>query len=158
MKIGIDPGITGALALLDDEEVLFVMDMPAMEKTHGKGQQVNAAILADNIRHCQAIAENKGCGLKAYLEQAAAMPKQGVTSMFSFGQSFGVIIGVLGALGIPQRLVRPQAWKKRAGLQGKPKDAARALVIQQHPEIAGQLTRKKDCGRADAVLIARFGE
>ena len=158
MKIGIDPGITGALALLDGEEVLFVMDMPVIEKTHGKGRQVNAAILADNIRHCQAVAKAEGQGLRVYVEQVGAMPGQGVTSMFTFGEGFGVIKGVLGALSVPYTLVRPQAWKKRAGLQGKPKDAARALVIQRYPEIAGQLTRKKDCGRADAVLIARFGE
>ena len=134
------------------------MDMPVMEKTHGKGQQVNAAILADNIRHCQAIAEGKSCGLKAYVEQVSAMPGNGVTAMFSFGESFGIIKGVLGTLSISTKYARPTQWKKRAGLQGKPKDAARALVIQQHPEIAGQLTRKKDCGRADAILIARFGE
>ena len=158
MKLGLDPGISGALALLDGEEVLFVADMPVMEKTHGKGQQVNAAILADNIRHCQAIAAADGQGLKVYLEQVGAMPGQGVTSVFTFGEGFGVIKGVLGTLAVPYRLVRPQSWKKRAGLLGKEKDAARALAIQQHPEIADQLTRKKDGGRADAILIARFGE
>jgi crossover junction endodeoxyribonuclease RuvC len=77
--------------------------------------------------------------------------------MFSFGCSFGVILGVLAALSIPLVLVRPQAWKKRAGLPGKRenKDAARTLAQQLYP--LAELGRKKDIGRADAILIARFG-
>ena len=85
------------------------------------------------------------------------MPGQGVTSVFSFGRSLGAIEGVLSALGIPYSLVHSTRWKKAAGLTGKDKDAARAKVIREHPEIADQLTRKKDVGRADAILLAEYG-
>ena len=85
------------------------------------------------------------------------MPGQGVASTFRFGESVGVVLGVLGALQIPVRMVTPGRWKKAAGILGRDKDAARTLAIQHHPEIADRLTRKKDIGRADAVCIARFG-
>ena len=85
------------------------------------------------------------------------MPGQGVSSTFHFGESVGVVLGVLGALQMPIRMVTPAKWKKAAGLLGRDKDAARTMAIQHHPEIADQLTRKKDIGRADAVCIARFG-
>ena len=85
------------------------------------------------------------------------MPGQGVSSMFRFGESVGVVLGVLGALQMPVRWVTPQRWKKAAGIVGKDKDAARSLAIQLHPEIAGMLTRKKDHNRGESILIARFG-
>ena len=83
------------------------------------------------------------------------MPGQGVASMFNFGMGYGIIQGVVSALGIPYELVTPQSWKKRAGLIGKDKDNARTMAQQLYPD--APLGRKKDIGRADALLIARFG-
>jgi crossover junction endodeoxyribonuclease RuvC len=77
--------------------------------------------------------------------------------MFRFGESVGVVLSVCGALQLPVSWVRPGHWKRKAGLIGKDKGAARTLAIQLHPEVADLLTRKKDIGRADAVCIARFG-
>jgi len=85
------------------------------------------------------------------------MPGQGVSSVFSFGKSAGIIEGILAAEKIPMVLVTPQKWKKRAGIIGKEKDAARTLALQLYPQIASHLDRKKDVGRADALLIAHFG-
>ena len=158
MRLGIDPGITGAIALLDTDDVIWVRDMPTMAKASGKGNQVNPFILADIV--CDAIeeAEKRGSKLTVYLERVNAMPGQGVTSVFSFGMSTGIVQGVIGAKYLP--LIQPtsMAWKKRAGLTGKEKDVSRTLAIQQHPEIAEELRRKKDVGRADAIFIAKFGE
>lgn len=151
MIIGIDPGQTGALAFYDRGKIVAVVDIPTMGRTHGKGQQVDPYELAS------AILTHEGHFGQAYLEQVSAMKGQGVTSCFNFGESVGIIKGVLGALQIPVLMITPQKWKKAAGLIGKEKDASRALAIQLHPEIADQLTRKKDQGRAEAILIARFG-
>jgi len=152
MIIGIDPGQTGALAFCDKGKIIAVVDMPIMARTYGKGNQVDpyalATILLDN---------NAQRATYAMVEQVGAMPGQGGVSMFNFGQSVGIVLGVLGALQIPVHFVSPQRWKKSAGIINKEKDAARTVAIQQHPEVADMLTRKKDIGRADAVLIARFG-
>lgn len=150
LRIGIDPGVTGALALLGpDHELLDVCDMPTMNLT-GKRQQVNAAAL-DKL-----LAIWRGDGIHAYLEQVSARPGQGVSSMFGFGTSYGIVQGVLGALQIPMSLVTPQSWKKRAGIPPKShKDRARTVAQQLYPQAS--LDRKKDIGRADAILIARFG-
>ncbi len=147
MRIGIDPGISGAIAKLNDNNSFIgVYDMPVMPGT-GKRQQVNAAELAKIIRLDGGI---------AFVERVSAMPKQGVSSMFSFGCSYGIVLGVLAALQIPVVLVTPQSWKKKAGISGKDKDYARTLAQQLYPQ--AELGRKKDIGRADALLIARFGE
>jgi len=149
MKIGVDPGNTGAVAFLDDQlRCLAVYDMPTMAL--GKHQQVNAAELA-NIIHNGGNNEN----VTVYLEAVHSMPGQGVTSMFNFGMGYGVVQGVCGAFKYPLVLVRPNAWKKVAGLIGKPKEAARTLAQQLYPE--QDLSLKKHVGRADALLIARFG-
>jgi len=151
-KIGIDPGITGALAILDENNELGDMaDMPVMQLGSGNKQQVNGAHLARVL----ASWHTPGEIITAYLEAVSAMPKQGVTSVFNFGMGYGVIQGVLAAMQIPYVLVRPGEWKKRAGLVGKKKDAARTMAQQLYP--AAELDRKKDIGRADAILIARFG-
>lgn len=149
MKIGIDPGLTGAIAILSDtDEFIAVHDMPVMLLSNKKNQ-VNSAELAKIISN---YSSNK-CSV--ILEKVSAMPGQGVSSMFSFGQSFGIILGIAGALGIPVNLVTPASWKKRAGLIGKEKDYARTLAQQLYP--SASLSRKGDIGRADAILIARFG-
>ena len=151
MIVAIDPGQTGALAFMEGGKVTALIDMPTMARTHGKGQQVDPYELASLIM------EHNGQWGEAVMEQVGAMPGQGSVSMFNFGEGVGIVKGVLGALQIPVRFVTPQRWKKAAGLTGKDKDAARTLAIQLHPEVAGELTRKKDIGRADAVCIAHFG-
>lgn len=159
MIIGIDPGQTGALAFYDHGKIVAVIDMPVMARTHGKGQQVDPYALATLIM------ANHGHFGMAILEEVGARPAkkstgenggQGVSSAFNFGDSFGAVRGVLGALQIPIERITPNTWKRKAGLVGKDKDAARTLAIQLHPEVADQLTRKKDIGRADAICIAHF--
>ena len=164
--IGIDPGLDGAIAWLkDDLAYIDVVDMPTMAGT-GARRQVNAAELAKILRANKYWEtpipgeENRWNKFTqpvsvVYLEQVSARPGQGVSSMFSFGDSYGQVKGVIGCLGLPLILVTPQAWKKRAGIIHRDKDAARTMAQQLYPGAA--LGRKKDIGRADALLIARFG-
>lgn len=143
---GIDPGVSGAIAILDGTELIATEDMPVLSTKTNK-RMVNAAELADIIRHHRPT--------EVKLEQVGARPGQGVTSMFNFGQSYGVAQGVVAALGIPLTLVPPQVWKRRAGLGGADKDYARTKAQLLYP--SADLARKKDIGRADAILIARYG-
>lgn len=153
MIIAIDPGITGAVAFINDSyRPISVHDIPVMAKASGKGQQLNGRELSDMIRTTYASLPDL-----ALVEKVSAMPGQGVSSVFSFGKSAGIIEGVLDALGIPYRMVTPQKWKRAAGLTGTEKDAARAMCIRQYPHLAYMLTRKKDIGRADAILIGMYG-
>lgn len=146
--IGIDPGITGAIAIIDDSgNLVGIHDMPTMPKGAGKKKQINP---------CSLVGMLSGYGrVTAYLERVSAMPGQGVSGVFTFGECFGVIRGVLAAAYIPLVLVTPQSWKRRFGLIGTEKDAARTKAIELYP--AASLARKKDIGRADALLIARYG-
>lgn len=153
IRIGIDPGISGAVAILDSNlSLVTVYDMPTMPLSKGKNQ-VNAAALASKLKESTLVLRGD---TTAYLEAVHSMPEQGVSSSFNFGVSYGVIQGVLAALNIPVVPVTPQTWKKRAGLVGKDKDHARTVAQQLYPQ--APLERKRDIGRADAILIARFGE
>lgn len=160
MIIGIDPGITGAIAFMGgDGTIKLVVDMPVMAKTHGTGTEVDPYALS------RIILENKEKSSTIYLEQVDGRPRKGpkgpvsmgATSAFNFGESFGAVKGVIGSLQMRLKLITPQSWKKKAKITGKNKDAARTLAIQLHPEVADWLTRKKDVGRADAICIAHFG-
>lgn len=153
VTIAIDPGQTGAMAILQNGKITNVHDMPTSSRLHGKGLQVNPYELSSLL-----MEEKAGKDATVLIEAVSAMPGQGVASMFRFGESLGVILGVCGALQLPIKWVRPAVWKKAAGLAGKPKDAARTLAIQLHPEVSDRLIRKKDCGRADAICIAHFGD
>ena len=152
LSLGIDPGQTGAIAAFDGTRIVGLIDMPTMTRLHGQGQQVDPYTLTTAILDLRA-----GRDAVAIVEAVAARPGQGVSSMFRLGESVGVVLGVLGALQVPMRWVTPSVWKRRAGLLGQDKDAARSLAIQLHPEVADMLTRKKDVGRSDAILIASFG-
>lgn len=153
MKIGIDPGISGAIALLGKEhEFISFCDMPVF--ADGKHLQVNAAELGKIIANWLELYPSQ-YPVTAYLEKVSAMPGQGVTSMFGFGTSYGIVLGVLGALQVPTVLVTPHVWKKKAGLIGQEKDAARTLAQRLYPK--APLSLKKHIGRADAMMIARFG-
>lgn len=147
--IGIDPGAAGALVLLDakSHHVIEWDAMPVFKI--GKAIRVNAPALAAIL--------TKWDSAHAYVEQVGAMPGQGVSSMFSFGYSAGAVAGVLGALQITTTMVAPQAWKKRAGLIGQDKDAARSRAIQLWPDWRALDAKGKGQALADAALIARFG-
>ena len=144
MILAIDPGKSGAIAHLhDDGRFCCVEDMPSV----GKG--VDAAGAADLIR---AMRNQGTTRMQVILEQVSAMPGQGVTSMFSFGTSYGVVLGVVAALRLPLELVIPRVWKRDMGL-GKDKEASRRKALQLFPDAAEMLKRKKDEGRAEALLL-----
>ena len=152
IKIGIDPGLSGAIVVLEDDVPIDWYRMPRTKI--GAANRVNGYALASFIRG--SIYGEKE--IVAYVELVGSMPRQGVASMFSFGHAAGVIQGVLGAYRIPVTMVTPQAWKKRAGLIGKNKDASRALAIQMWP--LWRELEKKGAGQAyaDAAFIALHGD
>ena len=90
------------------------------------------------------------------IEQVSAMPGQGVTSMFNFGQSFGILKGICSAMQLPMFFVRPAKWKKYFNLINCQKDASRTRAIEIFPYFSTQLSKKKDSNKADAILIASF--
>jgi hypothetical protein len=155
LTLGVDPGQTGAIAMLADGAWTGFIDMPISTRKAG-GHEINGAQLAASLRGV--LQQHAGAYVMGVLEAVSAMPKQGVTSSFRFGESFGVVKGVLSALGIGYILVPAQMWKKHLRLTGCEKDAARTLVIQRFPECAENMKRKKDVGRADALLLAHYAE
>ena len=150
--IGIDPGISVAISIIEVKKVLEVYDTPTMIDGKKNKKQVNGSQVTNIIKNN--IIENKE--VVVVVEHVNAMPGQGVTSMFNFGQSFGVIKGICAALNLPIYFVRPAKWKKYFNLIKTNKDASRTKVIQVYPEISNQLSRKKDSNKADAILIARY--
>ena len=153
MKIvGIDPGLSGAIAILKENKVLGIFDMPVMAEGKKNKKQLNSAqlvnILKENIQDKEESA--------VVVEQVNAMPGQGVTSMFNFGQTFGAIKGVCAALNLPIFFVRPSKWKKHFELINSSKDSSRTKVIEMYPSLSNQLTKKKDVNKSDAILIAKF--
>ncbi len=146
--IGVDPGISGALAVISEHgKFVAVHDMPTF-KTGIKNQRQ-----IDPIKLFAIFQKYPNIG-GIVLEQVHAMPKQGVTSSFNFGVSFGIIKGIIGSLGIVPKLVGPRIWKKFFNLVSKPKDAARLKAISLFP--VAPLSRKKDCDRADALLLTLY--
>lgn len=154
MIIGIDPGTTGALVLLDDDGE-FVSHLPMPTLKVGKSTRVNGAAIAAWIRSAK---ERSGVrGLHAFLERVASMPKQGVASVFTFGHAAGLVEGVITGAGIPLTLVSPAEWKKSAKLIGTEKDAARSRAIQLYPDLRTLDQIGKGQAVADAILIGRHG-
>ena len=149
---GIDPGVSGAISILEDKKILEIYDMPTMIDGKKNKKQVNGSQVTNIIK------ENLTTGKETVVvvEHVNAMPGQGVTSMFNFGQSFGVIKGICSALSLPIYFVRPSKWKKHFNLINTNKDASRTKVIQVYPEISSKLSRKKDSNKADGILIARY--
>ena len=149
---GIDPGVSGAISILENKKIIEVYEMPTMIDGKKNKRQVNGSqvtnIFKDNLK------ENKETVVA--VEHVNAMPGQGVTSMFNFGQSFGVIKGICSALSLPIYFVRPTKWKKHFNLIKTHKDASRTKVIEIYPDVSGKLSRKKDSNKADAILIARY--
>jgi crossover junction endodeoxyribonuclease RuvC len=145
--IGIDPGCSGAVVLFDNSHPVEWELMPVLKV--GKNTRVNGAALAAFLL--------PWADAHVYLEHVGAMPGQGSASMFTFGHAVGVVEGVLSGLGIPYTLVSPLAWKKRAGLIGTDKDAARSRAIQLWPAWRDLDTKAKGQALADAALIAMYG-
>ena len=150
--IGIDPGLSGAIAILEDNKVLNIFDMPVMAEGKKNKRQLNSAQLVNIIRDNTASIDE----VAVVVEQVNAMPGQGVTSMFNFGQTFGAIKGVCAALNLPIFFVRPSKWKKHFELINSSKDSSRTKAIEMYPSLSNQLTKKKDVNKSDAILIARF--
>ena len=150
---GIDPGVSGAISIFKNKKILEVLDMPTMIAGKKNKKQVNGAQFAHIVK--KYINENEG-DAKVVVEQVSAMPGQGVTSMFNFGQSFGVIKGVCSALNISIYFVRPMQWKKYFDLIKTNKDASRTKATEIYPHISDKISRKKDSNRADAILIASY--
>ena len=150
--IGIDPGLSGAIAILEDKKVFSVSDMPVMAEGKKNKRQLNSAQLVNIIKENT----NPKDDIAVVVEQVNAMPGQGVTSMFNFGQTFGAIKGICAALSLPIFFVRPSKWKKHFNLINASKDSSRTKVIEMYPSLSSQLAKKKDVNKSDAVLIARF--
>ena len=150
--IGIDPGLSGAIAVLEDKKVLGIYEMPVMAEGKKNKRQLNSAQLV-NIIKSNIIKSDE---IAVVVEQVNAMPGQGVTSMFNFGQTFGAIKGVCAALELPIFFVRPSKWKKYFDLINSSKDSSRTKAIEMYPSLSSQLTKKKDVNKSDAILIARF--
>ena len=150
--IGIDPGLSGGIAILDDLKIFDIYDMPIMSEGKKNKNQLNSAQLVNIIK--KNIIPSGDTFL--IVEQVSAMPGQGVTSMFNFGQTFGSIKGICAALNLPIFFVRPTKWKKHFDLINSSKDASRTKVIEMYPSISPRLSKKKDVNKADAILIARY--
>ena len=152
--IGIDPGISGAICFFENGEVKEIMDMPSMADGKKNKRQINGQQIFNEIS--SRIKNIPKKEIRVVIEQVSAMPGQGVTSMFNFGQSFGVLKGICSAMQLSMHFVRPAKWKKYYGLIKTEKDASRTKVIEIFPYISSQLSRKKDSNKADAILIASF--
>ena len=146
MIVAFDPGLSGAIAFLSEAgELIDCRDLPIIGADTQR--RVDAANLASIIRQ-----HNPS---RAVIEQVSAMPGNGVSSMFRFGQSLGTIAGACGALGLPVTWVTPSKWKKEAGLDSTA-EKSRARAIETWPDKAALFARVKDHNRAEAALLARW--
>ena len=152
--IGIDPGIKGAICIFKNGKILDVFDMPIMPVGKKNKSQVNGSQIYNEIQ--KAIIDEDKKDIKVVIEQVSAMPGQGVTSMFNFGQSFGVLKGIFSAMQIPMDFISPVKWTKYFNLIITQKDSSRTKAIEFFPYISHKLSRKKDANKADAILIASF--
>jgi crossover junction endodeoxyribonuclease RuvC len=154
LVIGIDPGISGSICFFQDGKIIDVVEMPTMIEGKKNKKQVNGSQIFNEISNRIKKIDKKD--IKVVIEQVSAMPGQGVTSMFNFGQSFGILKGICSAMQLPMYFVRPAKWKKYFNLINSEKDASRTRAIEVFPYFSSQLSRKKDSNKADAILIASF--
>jgi len=152
--IGIDPGISGSICFFQDGKIMDVVEMPIMTEGKKNKKQVNGSQIFNEILKRIKNIDKKN--IKVVIEQVSAMPGQGVTSMFNFGQSFGILKGICSAMQLPMYFVRPAKWKKYFNLINSEKDASRTRAIEIFPYFSSELSRKKDTNKADAILIANF--
>ena len=150
--IGIDPGLQGAIAILENNKVINLFEMPTMSEGKKNKKQLNSALLVKLLK--ENISTNEE--VSVIVEQVNAMPGQGVTSMFNFGQTFGAIKGICASLELPIFFVRPSKWKKHFELINASKDSSRTKAIEMYPSLSKDLAKKKDVNKSDAILIARF--
>tara|TARA_B100000579_G_scaffold57956_1_gene41526 strand:+ start:198 stop:689 length:492 start_codon:yes stop_codon:yes gene_type:complete len=152
--IGIDPGISGSICFLEDGIIKDVLEMPTMTEGKKNKKQVNGSQIFNEISFRIKTYEKKN--IKVVIEQVSAMPGQGVTSMFNFGQSFGILKGICSAMQLPIYFVRPAKWKKYFNLINSEKDASRTRAIEIFPYFSSNLSKKKDSNKADAILLASY--
>ena len=152
--IGIDPGISGSICFFENGKIIDVIEMPTMAEGKKNKRQVNGSQIYNEILKRTKLKEKED--IRVIIEQVSAMPGQGVTSMFNFGQSFGILKGICSAMQLSMYFVRPAKWKKYFGLINSEKDASRTKVIEMFPYFSSQLSKKKDSNKADAILIANF--
>ena len=152
--IGIDTGISGSICFLENGKILDVIEMPTMAEGKKNKRQVNGSQIYNEIN--KRINKHENQDTRVVIEQVSAMPGQGVTSMFNFGQSFGILKGICSAMQLPMFFVRPAKWKKYFNLINSEKDASRTRAIEIFPYFSSQLSKKKDSNKADAILIASF--
>ena len=152
--MGIDPGISGAIAIFEGTDLLDAFDIPVVETQSGKRKKrrISPEILVAEIE------EHIGFLARVYIEDVHAMPGQGVTSMFAFGEAAGLIRGVCAGLKVPVCLISPITWKRGMKLQGAGKDASRAMAARLWPQKASLFKRQRDDGRAEAALLAHYGQ
>ncbi len=154
LVIGIDPGISGSICFFDNGKIVDVIEMPTMTEGKKNKRQVNGSQIYNEIsKRVNNIEKNE---IRVVIEHVTAMPGQGVTSMFNFGQSFGILKGICSAMQLPMYFVRPAKWKKYFNLINSEKDASRTRAIEIFPYFSSQLSKKKDSNKADAILIASF--
>ena len=154
LVIGIDPGLSGSICFFQDGIIIDVVEMPTMIEGKKNKKQVNGSQICNEISERIIKLDKKD--VKVIIEQVSAMPGQGVTSMFNFGQSFGILKGICSAMQLPMYFVRPVKWKKYFNLINSEKDASRTRAIEIFPYFSSELSRKKDSNKADAILIASF--
>ena len=152
--IGIDPVISGSICFLEDGIIKDVLEMPTMIEGKKNKKQVNGSQIYNEISCRIKTYEKKN--IKVVIEQVSAMQGQGVTSMFNFGQSFGILKGICSAMQLPIYFVRPAKWKKYFNLINSEKDASRTRAIEIFPYFSSNLSKKKDSNKADAILIASY--
>ena len=152
--IGIDPGISGSICFFEDGVIKDVIEMPTMTDGKKNKKQVNGSQIFNEIS--ERIKKIDKRNIKVVIEQVSAMPGQGVTSLFNFGQSFGILKGICSAMRLSMYFVRPAKWKKYFNLINSEKDASRTRAIEIFPYFSTELSRKKDSNKADAILIASF--
>ena len=152
--IGIDPGISGSICFFKDGVIVDVVEMPTMTEGKKNKKQVNGSQIFNEISERIKSVDKKD--IKVVIEQVSAMPGQGVTSMFNFGQSFGILKGLCSAMQLSTYFVRPARWKKYYNLINSEKDASRTRAIEIFPYFSSNLSKKKDSNKADAILIASF--
>ena len=152
--IGIDPGISGAICFFQDGQVSEILEMPVMAEGKKNKRQINGPQIYNEIS--KRINKVPKKDIIVVIEQVSAMPGQGVTSMFNFGQSFGILKGICSSMQLPMYFVRPAKWKKYFNLLNSQKDASRTKAIEIFPYFSHQLSKKKDSNKADAILISSF--
>ena len=152
--IGVDPGLSGSICFFKDGVIKDVMEMPTMIEGKKNKKQVNGSQIFNEISEKIKNMDKKN--IKVVIEHVTAMPGQGVTSMFNFGQSFGILKGICSAMQLSVYFVRPAKWKKYFNLINSEKDASRTRAIEIFPYYSSHLSKKKDSNKADAILISSF--